>query len=222
MTSTSGSEPRLVLPFEDRAAAGKILAAALRSVLPNDTVIVGLARGGVVVAAEVAKALGAELDVVAVRKVGAPWQPEYALGAVAPGDGVVIRDRAGLSEESVARLVAAAQELAEKRDRAFHAAVPPVDLAGRPCALVDDGLATGATMVAAIRWAKSRHAAPVFTAVPVGAKSSRGTIEAESAALICPHLVDEFWAVGFWYERFEQVDDAEVIRLLLTARVPPS
>jgi predicted phosphoribosyltransferase len=221
MTSASGSEPRVVLPFEDRAAAGKILAEALRPVLPDDTVIVGLARGGVVVAAEVAQVLGAELDVVAVRKVGAPWQPEYALGAVAPGDGVLIRDRAGLDEDTLARLIAAAQELAEKRDRSFHADVAPIDLAGRPCALVDDGLATGATMVAAIRWAKSRHAAPVFAAVPVGAKSSRAAIEAESAELICPHLLDEFWAVGFWYERFEQVDDAEVIRLLMHARQTP-
>lgn len=208
----------MVPPFEDRVAAGSLLAETLRPVLSDDAVVVGLARGGVVVAAEVARTLGHELDVVAVRKVGAPWQPEYALGAVAPGDGVYIRDRLGLTAEALARLVSAARLVAEERDREFHEAVSPIALAGRACVLVDDGLATGATMVAAVRWAKSRNAAPIIAAVPVGAQTSRPLVEAESAELVCPFLIEDFGAVGLWYVHFEQVQDADVIQLLEAAR----
>ena len=205
-------------PFEDRVAAGKLLAEILGLVLPDGAVTVGLARGGVVVAAEVARLLGWQLDVVAVRKIGAPEQPEYALGAVPPGADAVIRDRAGLDDAALAGLVAAARSRAEELDRRLHAETPPLDLDGRVCVLVDDGLATGATMVAAIRWARRGGAARVLAAVPVGARVSAAAIANEPAELVCPYLLADFGALGFWYDHFEQVDDDEVVRLLAEAR----
>ena len=208
-------------PFRDRAAAGAVLAEALRGVLPGDAVVVGLARGGVVVAAEVARRLGLGLDVVAVRKVGAPVQPEYALGAVAPGEGAFLHDRAGLRDEELAALVEDARRRAGELDRRLHADVPPLPLAGRACALVDDGLATGSTMVAAVRWALQRGAARVVAAVPVGARQSAALLRAEGAEVVCPYLLADFGAVGFWYVSFAQVEDDEVTRLLAEARAAP-
>jgi putative phosphoribosyl transferase len=213
------TSPRLLSPpFENRTAAGRLLAQILGLVLPDGAVAVGLARGGVVVAAEIARELGWDLDVVAVRKVGAPGQPEYALGAVAPHGGAYIRDHAGLDDAALERLVAAAHTRADELDHRLHAEHPPLDLAGRICVLVDDGLATGATMVAAIRWAHAGEAARVVAAVPVGARASAPAIEHESAELVCPYLIADFGALGFWYDHFEQVDDAEVVRLLSEAR----
>jgi putative phosphoribosyl transferase len=220
MTASSAAFGARAPLFTDRVEAGGVLAEALRRVLPNDAVVVGLARGGVVVAAEVARALGLELDVVAVRKIGAPWQPEYALGAVAPEDGVVIRDRAGLDDAALERLVEAARSAAEALDRELHGEHPPAQLGGRVCALVDDGLATGATMVAALRWARSRGAARTVAAVPVGARGSLAALGGEADDVICPFAPEDFFALGYWYEHFGQVESSEVRRLLAEARVP--
>lgn len=207
---------RVVL-FADRRDAGLALARALVDEQGSGAVVVGLARGGVVVAAEVAHALGLPLDVVAVRKVGHPFQPEYALGAVAPGEGVYVRDSDGLGEEELAAQVEAAKARAAELDRTLHAGREPVPLAGRPCLLVDDGLATGATMIAAIRWARGRGAARVVAAVPVGALQSVAVLRREADAVVCPNELSDLGAVGFWYGAFDQVEDTEVVALLESA-----
>jgi len=200
--------------FADRRDAGRVLARALEAERGTDAVVVGLARGGVVVAAEVARELGLPLDVVAVRKVGHPYQPEYALGAVAPGDGVYVRDPGGLTPRELAAQVDRAQARAAELDLTLHAEHEPVPLAGRTCLLVDDGLATGATMIAAVRWARSRGASRVVAAVPVGARQSMAVLRTEADAVVCPHELSDLVAVGLWYRSFGQVDDAEVAALL--------
>jgi len=200
--------------FADRRDAGRSLALALEDARGTDAVVVGLARGGVVVAAEVAHALGLPLDVVAVRKVGHPFQPEYALGAVAPGGGVYVRDPGGLTERELAAQIEAAEARAAQLDRALHEGHEPIPLAGRTCLLVDDGLATGATMIAAIRWARARGAARVVAAVPVGARQSTTLLRGEADAVVCPHELSDLVAVGLWYRAFGQVGDLEVASLL--------
>jgi len=208
--------------FHDRREAGARLARALAPELAAAAapVIVGLARGGVEVAAEVARALRLPLDALAVRKVGHPGQPEYALGAVAPGGEVFVRDPGGISEEALAAVVAAALRDADELDRRLHAAHPSLDLAGSTCVLCDDGLATGATMIVAIRWARARGAARVLAAVPVAATESAVTVRGEADGLVCLHELEDFWAVGVWYRSFDQVSDADVVRLLDEAAHP--
>jgi putative phosphoribosyl transferase len=200
--------------FRDRREAGRRLADALVLEPGPEIVVVGLARGGVVVAAEVALALGAPLDALAVRKVRHPFQPEYALGAVAPGGVLFLRGADGLSPEAVAQAVAEASAEADELDRRLHEAAPPLELDGRRVLLVDDGLATGATMVAAVRHARARGAASVIVAVPVAAAESAERLREEADAVVCPFELELFGAVGFWYEDFTQVDDEDVARLL--------
>jgi putative phosphoribosyl transferase len=200
--------------FADRSDAGRALAGLLEGERGPGLVVVGLARDGVEVAAEVARRLEAPLDVVAVRKVGHPWQPEYGIGAVTPGDGVYVRGPDGLSEEEVAAAVEETKAKAELLDRRLHAEHDPLDLADKTVLVIDDGLATGATMVAALRWARAAGAARVVAAVPVAATDSLELVRAESDEVVCPHALSQFFAVGAWYGSFDQVDDAEVLRLL--------
>lgn len=216
------AEPASDMPlFEDRRDAGRLLARHLTSERGPDTVVVGLARGGVVTAAEVAAALRAPLDVVAVRKVGHPWQPEYAIGAVTPGEGVYLRGPDGLTAEQVQAAVAEAKARANELDRLLHRYTPAAELDGKTCVLVDDGLATGATMIAAVRWARARGATRVVAAAPVAASASLPPLAAEADALVCPYRLTPFHAVGLYYRRFEQVQDGEV-RRLLAAFSPPA
>ena len=204
--------------FPDRRAAGATLARVLEELRESEPVVVGLARGGVEVAAEVARRLRTPLDVVAVRKVGHPWQPEYGIGAVTPGDGVYVRGPDGLTEEELAEAVADAKMRAEALDRRLHALYEPVELAARTVVVVDDGLATGATMLAAIRWAKAAGAARVVAAVPVAAVQGLELVQSEADAVVCPHPLSSFFAVGLWYANFDQVDDGQVVELLAENR----
>jgi putative phosphoribosyl transferase len=204
--------------FADRRDAGRELARALVGEHGRELVVVGLARGGVEVAAEVARSLEAPLDVVAVRKIGHPLQPEYGIGAVTPGDGVYVRGPNGLSEEELAQVVEQTKEKARLLDRRLHADHPTLDLAGRTALIVDDGLATGATMIAALRWARARGAARVVAAVPVAASASLELICAEADEVVCLHARGQFFAVGAWYRSFGQVDDEVVTRLLAENR----
>lgn len=204
--------------FTDRSEAGKALAGELEEERGQGLVVVGLARGGVEVAAEVARQLEAPLDVVAVRKVRHPWQPEYGIGAVTPGDGVYVRARDGLSEEEVATAVEQAKGEATLLDRRLHAEHDPVTLAGKTVIVVDDGLATGATMIAALRWARAAGTARIVAAVPVAAAESLDLIRPEADEVVCPHPLSPFFAVGVWYTSFDQVDDVDVIRLLGESR----
>ena len=201
--------------FRDRFDAGRETAALVPAGLGPRTLVVGLARGGVQVAAEIAAARGWPLDVVAVRKVRHPYQPEYALGAVTPGgDGVYLRAGDGLTESQLAGAVAHARREAAGLDARLHAEHTPLDPAGRPVVLVDDGLATGSTLIAAARWAKAGRAALTLAAVPVAARQSVDAILDEVDLLYCPHVRDDLLAVGIWYADFAPVSDDDVLRLL--------
>lgn len=203
--------------YRDRLEAGRRLAAGLERERGPDTVVVGLARGGVQVASEVARALGAPLDALAVRKVGHPLQPEYAVGAVAPGGLVVVRGHDGLTDTELAASARAAAGAAEALDRRLHREARAAPVSGKAVLLVDDGLATGATMIAAARWARAAGARRVVAAVPVGAVTAVGLLRGEVDDVVCTHCSDAFGAVGLWYRHFDQVDDDEVVRLLREA-----
>jgi putative phosphoribosyl transferase len=217
-------ESPLLGGFADRREAGALLARRLEHGealvdAPAPLVVVGLARGGVEVAAEVAAGLGAPLDALAVRKVGHPWQPEYGIGAVAPGGVGYLRSSDGLTEEEVARATRAATEQADALDQRLHEQRAPLPLAGGTCVLVDDGLATGGTMVAAARWARARGVARVIVAVPVGAVATVRAFDTapEVDAVVCLAAPPDFGAVGFWYRDFTQVPDEAVLDLLAAA-----
>ncbi|HXV57427.1 MAG TPA: phosphoribosyltransferase family protein [Gaiellaceae bacterium] len=200
--------------FVDRVEAGRRLAELLAERDLGEAVVVGLARGGVVLAAEIAATLGLPLDALAVRKVGHPAQPEYAVGAVTPAGGLFLRESAGPGTEALAGAVDAARGRARELDAGLHADHPALDPSGRTVVLVDDGLATGATMVAAVRWARSAGAARVVAAVPVGPPDTVAALAEEADEVVCPEQPELFLALGHWYERFGQVADEDVLALL--------
>jgi putative phosphoribosyl transferase len=204
--------------FADRGDAGRAVAAELSSETDPELVVVGMARGGVVVAAEVARALTAPLDVVAVRKVRHPRRPEYGIGAVTAGDGVYIRSRDGLSHEQVAAAVEEARANALGLDARLHAEHDRLELVGKPVLVVDDGLATGGTMIATLRWARAAGARRVVAVLPVAAQPSMGAVRSEADEVVCPYELSDFFAVGLWYRSFDQIDDDEVVRLLAQNR----
>jgi predicted phosphoribosyltransferase len=204
--------------FRDRCAAGRELAAALVPLGLDNPIVLGLPRGGVPVAYEVAQRLGAPLDVLVVRKVGAPDQPELAIGAVGAA-GVVVADEAtmalvGVGTDEFAALARHEHVEVERRERLFREGLAPLDLHGRHAILVDDGLATGATMRAAVEVARKLGAAEVIVAVPVGAPEACAKLAERADRVVCLFEPDAFVAVGYWYEDFAQTDDAEVRRLL--------
>ncbi len=216
--ATDTGRPRV---FLDRRDAGRALAARLRAQrLGEEGVVVGLARGGVVVAAEVASELGLALDALAVRKVGHPLEPEYGIGAVTPGGGSFLRALPDLTAAQIAAAEARARAAAEELDRRIHAGRAPVAVAGRSCLLVDDGLATGATMIAAARWARAAGAARVIVAVPVAPPETAARLAAEADAVVCVGTPEILSSVGEWYDDFRQVDDGEVVALLAAAGRP--
>jgi putative phosphoribosyl transferase len=207
--------------YDDRAHAGRELARALAAARARWTGplrVLGLPRGGVPVALEVARALDAPLDVLVVRKIGAPGNREFAIGAIAQG-GVVVRDpEAGSAawfppEAFDAQLVRERAEL-QRRERAFREGRPPLDLQGTAAVLVDDGLATGATMLAAVRAARQAGATRVVVAVPVASREAQQRVAAEADEVIALQVPPCFMAVGEWYQDFRQVEDDEVRRLL--------
>jgi putative phosphoribosyl transferase len=209
--------------FADRRDAGRALAAALRDdSAVGDTVVLGLPRGGVVVAAEVAAALGAPLDVVLVRKLGLPEQPELAMGAIAAtGDAVetVHTGVAARAGEAVFETVRE-RELAElwRREHAYRAGHEPVPLGGRTVVLVDDGLATGATMRAAVAAVRRHRPARLVVAVPVGSPRACGELAPEVDRVVCLETPVLFRAVGQAYRDFSATEDDEVVTVLEEAR----
>lgn len=205
--------------FLNRPDAGRRLAARLMTYAHrSDVVVLGLPRGGVPVAAEVASALAAPLDVCVVRKIGVPSQPELAMGAIAEGGAQVrhedlIRQLDLLPGEFEA---VAARELAEldRRVLMFRAGRPPKPLRDRIVILIDDGLATGATMEAAIASVRSRAPARVIVAVPVGASDTCRRLKTFADEVVCLETPEPFLAVGQWYQDFAQTTDDEVRDLL--------
>jgi predicted phosphoribosyltransferase len=217
MTPPEMTPPEMTGRFRNRAEAGKALGDRLRDRIPAGAVVLGLARGGLPVAAEVAHAIGAQLDVCVVRKLGAPVQPEFAFGAIAENEATFIDATTvaalGLSDDAIARVRQAETRELVTRARRYRGDRPLVDVRERNVVLVDDGLATGATMRAAVRLVKQRGATSVTVAVPVGAPESVRILQNE-ADVVCLHAPPDFGAVGYWYADFRPPSDDEISELL--------
>ena len=203
--------------FVDRRDAGQQLAEALGSLADEDVVVLGIPRGGVEVAAAVADALHAPLDVVIPRKVGAPGNPELGLGAVA--EDVEVLDQhlikvLDVSEDYLRREIAAQQEEIARRSSRYRGGRPPVDLSGKVAVIVDDGVATGGTAAAALKWARAKGAKRVVLAVPVAPLEAIKRLEAEADEIRVLATPEPFFAVGQWYRSFPQISDEQVIELL--------
>jgi putative phosphoribosyl transferase len=203
--------------YLDRAHGGDVLASALSKYRDQPEVIVlGLVRGGVPVAARVAAALHAPLDVLVVRKLGVPQQPELAFGALGPGGVRVLNPEVAgwLDEDVMARVTANEAAELDRREERYRADRPPLALAGRTAILVDDGLATGATAAAAVAVARRLGAARVVLAVPVGPPDAVARLAEVADEVCCPLTPLRFGAVSRYYRSFPQVDSAEVTDLL--------
>ena len=218
---TTPDEP---LPFRDRSEAGRRLGDRLSRFKGEHPLVLGIPRGGLPVAAEVARALGAELDVIVARKLGAPMQPELAIGAVTADGGMYVDDRLirdiGVTRAYLERVRADEIAEARRREMRFRGGHSPLPVAGHTVILVDDGLATGATMRAAARAVKAAGPAKLVIAVPVGAAETCAALEREADEVICLAQPWPFHAVGLHYEDFGQTTDEEVERLLRRPVIP--
>ncbi|MGP4012393.1 phosphoribosyltransferase [Streptomyces sp. 4N124] len=217
------------MQFRDRKQAGRELAERLRTLqekgaLPH-AVVLALPRGGAAVAREVAHALDAPLDVLVVRKIGAPFQEELGVGAIAGDDPPLFDERAldrlGLSEAALAETVDREREEVGRRERRYRRGRPPVDLRGRTVIVVDDGLATGATARAALRRVRREAPEQVVLAVPVCSPEAVELLREEADEVICLHRPEQFMAVGLWYENFDQLTDDEVLDALHSSHTLP-
>lgn len=207
--------------FRDRRDAGRVLAEELSAYRGRDDLLVlGLARGGVPVGWEVAHGLGAPLEVFLVRKLGVPQRQELAMGAIASGGGVVVNEelvaRLNLSEDDLRRAIDRETTELRRRETAYRQGRPPPAITGATVVLVDDGIATGASMLAAVRAVRASKPARVVVAVPVGPESACREIGAEPDAVVCATMPVDFGAVGQVYADFHQVTDEEVCDLLAT------
>jgi putative phosphoribosyl transferase len=205
--------------FRNRREAGRLLAAKLDKYANRpDVLVLALPRGGVPVAYEVSRALGAPLDIFLVRKLGVPGHEELAMGAVATGGLCVINQpvvRAlRIPEEVIDAVAAREQEEITRRERLYRGDRPPPDLRGRTVILVDDGLATGATMLAAVKALRQQQPARVIVATPIAAPETCEQFRPEVDDIVCAVTPEPFYAVGLWYEDFSQTSDDEVRQLL--------
>jgi putative phosphoribosyl transferase len=213
--------------FADRRDAGRTLAALLPAWLAAESpVVLALPRGGVPVGYEIALALGAPLDVFVVRKLGVPWHAELAFGAIASGGIVVLNHDvvgwSGLDQDTMSTIAARESRELARRERAFRDGRPPLDVGGRTIVLVDDGLATGASMRAAVRALRTREPSRIVVAVPVAAAEIAAEIGREADQIVCAFTPRRFVGVGAWYANFAQTTDAEVRALLAEAERPLS
>ncbi len=211
------------LPYPNRPAAGRALADPLMAYADrSDTLILALPRGGAPVAAEVARRLHLPWDVFLVRKLGVPGYEELAMGAIASGDVRVMNEEIvhhlGLPETAVARAISRAAEVLHEREHAYRGDRPAPEVRGRIVILVDDGLATGATMRAAVRALRAQGAKRLIVAVPVAARDVCDALRADVDEVVCAATPDPFDAVGLWYEDFSQTTDDEVRALLAEGR----
>ena len=214
------------MQFIDRRDAGRRLAEALGFLRGRPgLVVLAVPRGGVVVGAEVARALKAPLDIVIARKIGAPDNPELAIGAVAPDGTAVFDDEMvqslGISERYKQAAAEQARQEIERRLRLYRGDRPPLDVAGKTAILTDDGVATGMTTLAAIRYLRKQRPRELVLAVPVGPPDTVAMLSREVDRAVVLYMPEVFWAVGVFYQRFEQTSDEEVVALLReTAEAP--
>lgn len=213
--------------YRDRAHAGRVTASKLvRYAGKDDVVVLALPRGGVPVAYEIARALKAPLDVYVIRKLGVPGHEELAMGAIATGGVRIINDalvrRVGLDAERLAEVEAHERLELARREALYRRGRPPLDVQGRTAILVDDGLATGATMIAAIAALRSAGPREIVVAVPVGSRDTCERIAPLVDDIVCAAMPEPFVAVGPWYEDFSQTEDAEVLALLGQPPIAPS
>jgi predicted phosphoribosyltransferase len=203
-------------PFPDREEAGFRLAAELPEL--DRPFVLALPRGGVPVAAAVARAIGAPLDVFVVRKLGVPVQPELAMGAVASGGVRVVNEevlrQAGVPAQMLDQVTVRERAVVESRERRYRGERPAPTIAGRNVVLVDDGLATGATMRAAVEAVRILGPSRVVVAVPVAPPETVASFTRDGLEIACVHVPEDFVSVGSWYRDFGQVSDEEVIRLI--------
>jgi len=209
--------------YTDRQAAGKALAAELKAYRSNpDVIVLALPRGGVPVAFEVAKELHVALDVFIVRKLGVPWHEELAMGALAAGGVTVFNDDIirdlMVSKEAIQRVIADEKAELHRRELAYRGNIPFPDLKNKIVILVDDGIATGATMRAAIKALRQLNPKKIIMAVPVAEYNTCEKMRPLVDQIICPLRPDNFYAVGAWYENFSQTSDEEVYTLLKEAK----
>jgi predicted phosphoribosyltransferase len=213
--------------FSNRRDAGRQLAAQLLSLAAEQPLVIGLPRGGVPVAEEIAIALGgATLEVLAVRKIGAPHNPEYGIGAIAE-DGTRVIDREavavlGIDGDALEEIVARESAELDRRVEAYRGDRPPLSLRGRTVIVVDDGVATGVTDTAALRAVRRCGPRRLVLAVPVCAPDSAARLRAEADQLVCLIEPQQLYGVGQWYADFSQVSDAEVLAALARAGSQPS
>jgi putative phosphoribosyl transferase len=205
--------------FRDRKEAGRRLAEELSEYADRaDALVLGLPRGGVPVAHEVARVLNLPLDVFLVRKLGLPGHEELAMGAIASGGIRVLNESVlrayPVDERTVAAVAAAEQQELERRERAYRGSRPSLEVRGRTVILVDDGLATGSTMRAAAAALRAQDPAKLVVAVPVAARETCDDLRAEVDDVVCAMTPEPFYAVGLWYEDFSQTSDEEVQKLL--------
>lgn len=212
------------MKYRDRQHAGQVLAALLKDYNGRkDTIVLALPRGGVPVAYEIAMKLGLVIDVFIVRKLGVPGHEELAMGALASGGAVVFNDEIikhlQITKSSIDRVIQSEQEELTRREHLYRGDKPFPHMAGKTIILVDDGIATGSTMKAAIMALQQKQPAELIIAVPVAARSTCDEMTASVKTLICPRQPIDFHAVGLWYDNFSQTSDEEVIELLEQSRL---
>jgi len=211
--------------FKDRTDAGRQVAARLEHLRGQNLIVLGLPRGGLPVAYEVAHALGAPMDVLNVRKLGVPWQEELAMGAIATGGVRVLNNdvimASGITTELIEQAAALQAIELDRRERLYRSGRPAPDLRGRTVVLVDDGVATGATTRAAIKVTRAQHPAKLVLAVPVAQSSVAAELARDVDELVCVMTIGDLYAIGVWYDSFQQLSDVEVQRILARAAAEP-
>jgi len=205
--------------YKDRSQAGEILAAYLTEYRGRGAIVLGIPRGGVAVGVPIAEALDAELDVIVLRKIPIPWEPEAGFGAVTAEGDIILNEamvrRLGLSQEQIERQAERVRAEVERRARAYRGDRPFPNLGGRPVIVVDDGLATGYTMIAALRSARLRGAEELICAAPVSPADSLEAVRPYADRVVCPLVTTSYpFAVASFYERFPDMSDDEVGELL--------
>jgi predicted phosphoribosyltransferase len=208
--------------YQDRRHAGRVLAEELREYAGRpDVVVLALPRGGVPVAYEVATRLGVPLDAFVVRKLGVPGYEEFAMGAIAPGGVIVLNSEViegvGIPKAAIERVIASEQAELARREQVYRAGRPPLDVAGKVVILVDDGLATGSTMRAAVAALRQRGARRIVVGVPIASPETCEELSAEVDQIVCAATPKPFVAVDRWYANFEQTTDEGVRQLLEAA-----